>query len=121
MRNLSRAYHSFEVVELMRTSILAAVLVLSVPMVSAVAQAPPAPASAEHYTTSTTDIGTLIDDPAAHAIVDKYLPGVLSGDQIDMARSMTLKAVQQFASDRITDKALADIDAELAKLPTKGH
>jgi hypothetical protein len=104
----------------MRTSILAAVMVLSVAMVSAVGQAPPIPASAEHYTTSTTDIGTLIDDPAAHAIVDKYLPGVLSGDQIDMARSMTLQAIQQYASDRITDKALADIDAELAKLPPKG-
>lgn len=104
----------------MRTSILLAVLVSSVPIVSTVAQAPAAPASAQHYSTSATDIGTLIDDSSAHAIVDKYLPGVLSGDQIDMARSMTLKAVQQFAADRITDKALADIDAELAKLPPKG-
>lgn len=85
----------------------------------AVAQTPPAAAAAEHYSTSTTDIGTLLDDPAAHAIVDKYLPGVLSGDQIDMARSMTLKDIQQFGPDRITDKALAQIDAEFAKLPVK--
>ena len=104
----------------MRASILTAVLVLSAPVGSAFAQTPPAPASAQHYTTSTTEIGTLIDDPAAHAIVEKYLPGILSGDQIDMARSMTLQAIQQYASDRITDKALADIDAELAKLPPKG-
>ena len=103
----------------MRAFILVAALVSSAPIVSAVAQAP-APASAQHYTTSTTDIGTLLDDPAAHAIVDKHLPGVLSGDQIDMARSMTLQAIQQYASDRITEKALADIDAELAKLPPKG-
>jgi hypothetical protein len=103
----------------MRTSILVAVLVFAAPIVGAIAQAPPAPAPAQHYTTSTTDIGTLIDDPAAHAIVDKRLPGVLSGDQIDMARSMTLKAVQQFAADQITDQALADIDAELAKLQPK--
>jgi para-nitrobenzyl esterase len=105
----------------MRASILLAALVLSAPIVSAVAQLPTAPASAQHYSTSTTDIGTLIDDPAAHAIVDGHLPGVLSGDQIDMARSMTLEAVQQFAPDQITDKALADIDAELAKLPPKGQ
>ena len=104
----------------MRTSILVVALVLSGSIANAVAQAPPAPASAQHYTTSETEIGTLMDDPAAHAIVDKLLPGVLSGDQIDMARSMTLKAVQQFAPDRISDAALAEIDAELAKLPSKG-
>jgi hypothetical protein len=104
----------------MRAAILAAVLVLSAPIASVVAQAPPAPASAQHYSTSSTEIGTLIDDPAAHAIVDKHLPGVLSGDQIDMARSMTLKGIRQFAPDRISDEALADIDAELAKLPPKG-
>jgi hypothetical protein len=83
------------------------------------AQTPPPAASAEHYSTSTTDIGTLLDDKVAHAIVDKFLPGVLSGDQIDMARSMTLKDIQQFGPDRITDKALAAIDAEFAKLPAK--
>ena len=105
----------------MRTSILLAALFSGAPIVSAVAQAPaPATASAQHYTTSSTDIGTLLDDPAAHAIVEKHLPGVLSGDQIDMARSMTLKAIQQYASDRITDQALAAIDADLAKLPPKG-
>ncbi len=104
----------------MRTAILIAIFASSVPIAGAVAQAPPAPASVQHYTTSTTEIGTLIDDPAAHAIIDKHLPGVLSGDQIDMARSMTLKAVQQFAPDRISDEALAAIDAELAKLPPKG-
>ena len=59
----------------------------------------------------------LMDDPAAHAIVDKFLPGLFSGDQIDMVRSLTLKAIQAYAPDRISDKALAEIDAELAKLP----
>jgi len=104
----------------MRTLILAiAFLATSIPLDVTLAQTPPRAASAEHYSTSTTDIGTLLDDPAAHAIVDKYLPGVLSGDQIDMARSMTLKDIQPYASDRISDKALADIDAELAKLPPK--
>ena len=104
----------------MRATIFAAVLLGTTgPFNVALAQAPTNTAAAQHYTTSDTDIGTLLDDPAAHAIVDKYLPGVLSGDQIDMARSMTLKAIQPYAADRISDKALADIDAELAKLPVK--
>jgi hypothetical protein len=68
------------------------------------------------YSTADTDIGTILDTPALRAIVDKHLPGFSSGDQIDMARSMTLKAIQQFAADTITDKALADIDAEFAKV-----
>jgi hypothetical protein len=104
----------------MRALILAtALLAINVQLQAAFAQTPANVAGAAHYSTSDTDIGTLMDDPAAHAVVDKYLPGVLSGDQIDMARSMTLKAIQPYAADRISDKALADIDAELAKLPVK--
>ncbi len=78
-----------------------------------------APAAPAHYTTSDSDIGTLLDDPAARAVVDKHLPNFSKGDQIDMARGMTLKAIQQYASDTITDKVLAEIDADLAKLPWK--
>ena len=104
----------------MRATIFAAVLLAtSVQVNVSLAQPPNKAAVAAHYSTSDTDIGTLLDDAAAHAIVDKYLPGVLSGDQIDMARSMTLKAIQPYAADRISDKALADIDAEFAKLPVK--
>ena len=105
----------------MRKVIISAVFTaLLSPFAQAAAPATPAaPAAVTHYTAEDTDIGTLIDDPAAHAIVDKYLPGVLSGDQIDMARSMTLKAIQPYSQDKITDQALADIDIALAKLPAK--
>jgi hypothetical protein len=102
----------------MRSLIIAAALAVSCPLTSAFAQAPAAAARVV-YSTANTDIGTLLDDPIAHAIVDKHLPGVLSGDQIDMARSMTLKAIQQYAPDKISDQALADIDADFAKLPPK--
>jgi para-nitrobenzyl esterase len=78
-----------------------------------------AQAPAAHYTTADTDIGTLLDDPAARAVLDKHIPGFSSRDQIDMARSMTLKGIQQYDSATITDKALADIDSDLAKLPAK--
>lgn len=97
---------------------------------AAFAQTAPAPASAPaatsapkpatataKYSTADTDIGTLLDDPAAKAIVEKNIPGMTTSDQIDMARSMTLKAVQQYAPDTVTDTRLAAIDAEFAKLP----
>ena len=56
-------------------------------------------------------------DPATKAVIDKHMPGFSSNPQIDMARSMTLKQIQQFAGDQITDDVLAKIDADLAKIP----
>ncbi|UVO53082.1 hypothetical protein [Sphingomonas sp. SUN039] len=81
------------------------------------APAPTAPAAKAAYNTTDTDIGTLLDDPAAKAILEKHMPGFTANPQIDMARSMTLKAIQAYAADKITDEALAKIDADLAKLP----
>ena len=80
------------------------------------AAAPAAPAAKVKYTTAETDIGTLLDDPAAKAIVEKNIPGFTTNDQVEMARGMTLKAVQQYAPDEVTDARLAAIDAEFAKL-----
>jgi len=68
------------------------------------------------YTTADTEIGTLLDDPAARAILDKLVPEMTSNDQIDMARAMTLKSIQAYAPDDLTDELLAKIDAEFAKL-----
>ena len=81
--------------------------------------AAPAAAAADHYSTSATPIGTLLDDPAAKAVLVKYIPAVVSNPQIDMARGMTLKDTQQYAPDMVSDDTLAKIDAELAKLPAK--
>ncbi len=88
------------------------------PSKPAVATPSAAPAAA-HYTTADTDIGTLLDDPASKAILTKYLPDLVKSDQIDMARGMTLRSIQQYSSDMITDQKLAAIDADLAKLPAK--
>lgn len=111
----------------MRTLVIACAAAALLPT-AAVAQttpsAPPvapaaAPASPAHYTTADTEIGALLDDPAAKAIVEKNIPGMMTNDQIDMARGMTLKAVQQYSPDEVTDARLAAIDAEFAKLPVK--
>lgn len=82
-------------------------------------QAPAAAApAATGYTTENTEIGALLDDPAAKAVLAKHIPNVVSNPGIEQARGMTLKQVQQYSPD-LTDKALADIDADLAKLPAK--
>ena len=78
-------------------------------------------AKAAHYSTSSTEIGTLLDDPAAKALIEKNIPGMTTNDQIDMARGMTLKDIQQYSPDTITDKVLANLDAEFAKIPAKGQ
>jgi len=107
----------------MRTLVFACAVAALVPA-TAFAQATPAPAAPAstapaHYTTADTEIGTLLDDPAAKAILEKNIPGMTTNDQIDMARGMTMKGIQQYSPDQITDAKLAAIDAEFAKLPVK--
>jgi para-nitrobenzyl esterase len=105
----------------MRAFIVAAALIPTFVVTSAVAQTKPtaaAPAAAQ-YTTADTDVGTLLDDPAARAVLDKHVPSISKSENIDMARSMTLKAMQQFAADVLTDDVLKAIDTDLAKLPAK--
>jgi len=84
--------------------------------------APPAKQSApsQTYSTEDTPIGDILDNPVTRAILDKYLPGFSTAPQIDSARTMTLKAVQPYAEDTVTDEALAKIDAEFKKLATAG-
>jgi len=76
----------------------------------------PAPAAKAKYSTASTEIGALLDDPAAKALLEKVIPGMTTNDQIEMARAMTLKDIQQYAPDQVTDERLTQLDAELAKL-----
>ena len=99
------------------TTIFAAICPFGLTMAQSASTAPKA--TAAHYSSSSTEIGALLDDPAARAVLDQDLPAISHGDQIDMARSMTLKDLQQYAPDVVTDKALAQVDADLAKLPAK--
>ncbi|MFM6832643.1 MAG: hypothetical protein ACKOVA_20245 [Novosphingobium sp.] len=79
----------------------------------------PAMAAGAPYSSAETTIGSLLDDPAAKAVLDKHMPGFAGNPQIEMARSMTLKQIQGFAPDQIKDEVLAKIDVDLAKLPAK--
>lgn len=95
------------------------VLLLGAVPAALFAQTPATTAKAGGYDVEQTDIGTLLDDPAAKAVLDKHIPGFSANPQIDMARSMTLKVVQQYSPDTLTDQALAAIQADLGKLPKK--
>lgn len=75
-----------------------------------------AAAPSPSYNSTDTEIGVLLDDPAAKAILEKIFPGMTTNPQIDMARGMTMKMIQQYNPDEITDAKLAKLDEELAKL-----
>ena len=99
-------------------ALLIAGLIAALTPAAALAQAP-APATGKAYSTAETPLGTLLDDPEAKAVLTKHMPQLLSGGQIEQARQVTLKSIQSYAPDVFTDKLLADIDADLAKLPKK--
>ncbi|WP_062793200.1 hypothetical protein [Sphingobium herbicidovorans] len=94
-----------------------AALAIATPALAQDAANPSSAAATAKFSTAETDLGTLLDNPAAKAVVEKHIPGLTTNDQIEMARGMTLKAIQQYAGDEVTDARLAAIDADLAKLP----
>lgn len=119
----------------MRTTLIAFVAALAVAP-AAFAQSTPAPApapaastaapstlpgaaEAATFKTDATTVGDILDNPAALAVAKAHLPAMFGNDQIEMARGMTLKALQQYASDSVTDTVLVAIDADFAGLAKK--
>ncbi len=97
---------------------LAAALLMGAAGAAALASSP-AVAAPTRFSTATSTVGEILDSPAAKAVVDKHLPTVFANPQIRMARPLTLKGLQKFAKDSITDGALAAIDKDFAALPAK--
>ena len=101
---------------------------LMVPITSVQAQqqqvqpvAPEPGSEAQHYSVRTTKIGTLLDDPAARAILERLIPAVYANEMFQsMGREQTLVYVQQFEPVALSDANLALIQAELDKLPPRG-
>jgi len=101
-------------------SLAAAAAVIAAPALAATEATPAAHDHAAHaaaaapaFSVETSDIGTLLDNPATKAVLVKHLPEMANNPQIEMARPMTLKQVQGFAPDAFTDEVLAKIDADL--------
>jgi para-nitrobenzyl esterase len=70
-----------------------------------------------HYNSLVTPLGEMLDNHAARAILAARIPMVINSDQLGAARGMTLSALAGYLPQVLTDKALAEIDAELAELP----
>lgn len=102
----------------MRNLMLAAAATMltltAAPVIAAAPASVPAPAT--KMTTSDTTIGALLDNPASKAVLMKHIPALVGNAQIDMARSMTLKQIQAYAGDGLSDEVLAKIDVDLAAI-----
>jgi hypothetical protein len=88
----------------------------------AIAQAAPATPAAQpaHYSVSSTLVEKLLADPAAVAILKELAPTVYANDQFQTAgRALTLKEIQQYEPDALSDANLAKIQAAFDKIPAK--
>jgi hypothetical protein len=99
---------------------LAALTGASMQIAPAFAQAAPAEKPA-HYSATSTLVGTLLNDPAANAVLKKMIPTVYANEMFqENGRELTLKAIQQYEPDELSDANLAKIQVELDKIPAKG-
>jgi len=104
---------------MLRNTLIAA-MIAAAPLAAAPAFAADAPAApAPALSVDGTSIGDLLDNPQAKAVLEKHVPDLVSNPQFDMARGMTLKQIQAYSGDALTDEKLAAINADLAKLPAK--
>jgi len=104
---------------MLRKTLFAALIVAAPLAAAAPAFAADAPAPAPALTVEATSIGDLLDNPQAKAVLEKHIPEMIANPQFEMARGMTLKQIQGFAGDALSDDKLAAINAELAKLAAK--
>jgi hypothetical protein len=66
-----------------------------------------------------TTLGTLIDDPQAKSVMEKYMPGITSNPMVAMAKGMTLNmvlAMPQAAQMGLTKEKAEAILAEVNKM-----
>jgi hypothetical protein len=71
------------------------------------------------YTTAHTTIEVLFADPAAKAVVAKFIPTLMAKEWINDVNDMTLEQLLLWAPELVNEKVLADIDGDLAKLAPK--
>ncbi len=81
-----------------------------------------ASAPSAKFSTSATQLGALLADPGAKAVLLKYIPDLVNRpDMSERASGMTLREIQDalksYAPDLLNDDVLAKIDHDLAALP----
>lgn len=76
--------------------------------------------AAAKYNVDSTLVGKLLDDPAADAVLKKMIPTVYANEMFKTAgRELTLKQIQQYEPEALSDANLAKVQAELDKIPAK--
>lgn len=104
----------------LRVLVLAVLAVCAAPAMMGPASAADAASPPAHYSATTTLVAKLLDDPAANAILKKMIPTVYANEMFQSAgRELTLKAIQQYEPEALSDANLAKIQAELDKIPAK--
>lgn len=94
-------------------SILVAAAMLAVSAPAALPVVAYAQAAAK-FSTAGSKISDLIANPEAKAVLEKHIPEIMQ--YAEAIGGQTLKELQGMAGDQLTDKMLADIDADLAKI-----
>ncbi|MEO8313648.1 MAG: hypothetical protein ABI645_02540 [Pseudomonadota bacterium] len=109
MRTIIRSF-------ILATLAAAATPAITVPVLAAEAAAVPA----AHYSVATTLVGKLLDDPAADAVLKKMIPTVYANEMFKTSgRELTLKSIQQYEPEALSDQNLAKIQAEFDRIPAK--
>lgn len=99
---------------------LALALVTATPVLAQTAAAPaPAAAPTAAGFSADTPLETIVADPAAKAALDKTLPNISKHPAFDQFKAMSLRQLQPYASDKISEEAVAKVDADLKALPAK--
>ena len=76
--------------------------------------------AAPKYSTENTEIGTLLKDPKALAILQEYIPKTLGNPQFAMADTLTLRFVSAYDSTgELSTDNLEKIDAEFQKIASE--
>jgi hypothetical protein len=73
---------------------------------------PPAPAYSRD-----TPVEKLVSDPAAVAVLNKDLPGLLTAPEFAIFKSMSLKQLQQASGGDLSEVDVAKAEADLQALP----
>ncbi len=103
--------------------ILAALATGALPLVATQAVGAQAATAAKpaKYSVNETLVGQLLDDPAANAVLKKMIPTVYANEMFQtMGRDITLRAIQQYEPEALSDENLKKLQAELDKLTPKG-
>ena len=71
---------------------------------------------APKFSTKTSTIAQILDNPEAKAALVKVLPEVAAAPQLEQVREMTIEDVKVMAPDYFPEAKVKELDEELAKI-----